>query len=146
MELITFPSNTVEIIDGIRNAIGRPVIFQVTVSGTVCSTCGINPVTGTALDPFCPTCSGYGYLYTYDFITISGHITWGYADLPKWITGGEYFKGDCVVQIKFSDEILSMLEKTKYVFVDEKKMRIERKTLRGVPKLNRILLDLMQED
>jgi len=143
---ITFPSNTVEIIDGIRKAIGRPVTFIVITGSGVCTTCGINPFTNQAIDPLCPVCSGLGYIYTYSGVTISGHVTWGYSDLPQWVTGGQYFDGDCVIQIKFTDEILNILEMTKYVIVDNKSMRITKKIMRGVPQINRILLGLRQED
>ncbi|MEM4134614.1 MAG: hypothetical protein QXV73_05395 [Candidatus Micrarchaeia archaeon] len=144
--MITFPNNTVEIIDQIRNAIGRPVTFQFTVSGVVCPTCGVNPYTDTGVDPFCPTCSGIGYIYLFDYVTITGHVTWGHNDLPNWVTGGQYFTGDCVVQVKYTDYTKDILEKTEYVYVDGMKMRITSKILRGVPGINRILLDLKQED
>ena len=144
--MITFPDNTPEVIDAIRNAIGRPVLLLVEQSKTVCPTCGVNPVTDTGLDPFCPVCSGDGYLYTYQQVTVTGHITWQYNELPNWITGGQFFTGDCIVQIKFTPEILQMLEKVKYIYVDNKRMTLEKRILRGVPNLNRVILDLKQED
>lgn len=144
--MITFPNDTVDIIDQIRNAIGRPIVFQVISSGLVCPTCGVNPFTNTAIDPFCVTCSGVGYIYSYSYVTVTGHVTWGHNDLPNWVTGGQYFTGDCLVQIKFTEDNQSMIEKTKYVYVDNVRMRITSKILRGVPGINRILLDLKQED
>jgi hypothetical protein len=148
MELITFPSNTTEIIDQIRNAIGRPIDFIIVGSGIPCSYsgCGVNPLTNLGLNPFCPNCSGVGYVYEEEIRVISGFISWGHKDLPNWVTGGEYFTGDCLIQIKFTDEIEQLLEKTRYVVVDDVKMKIEKKIPRGVPKINRILLDLKQED
>ncbi|MGQ9642355.1 MAG: hypothetical protein ACUVT3_00690 [Ignavibacterium sp.] len=143
---ITFPSDTVEIIDKIRAAIGREVIFTVVSGRTECPTCGVNPVTGVAIDPFCPTCSGSGYLYNYAYIPISGHVTWGHNDLPEWVTAGKYFTGDCIVQIKFTPEILELLNRTVYVTVDDIKTTIRGKILRGVPKINRVILDLKQEE
>lgn len=143
---IKFPSDTVEVIDKIRLAIGREVSF-ITISGkTPCPTCGVNPVTDTAIDPFCPTCSGSGYLYDYETIPVSGHVTWGHNDLPEWVTAGKYFTGDCILQIKYTPEVLEMLDKTLYVIVDNIKTTIRGKILRGVPSINRIILDLKQEE
>ncbi len=146
MDIIYFPSNTKEVIDAIRRAIGRPVVFQIIASGVPCSTCGVNPVTNTALDPFCPVCSGEGYIYEYDYVTVSGHITWGYSDLPNWITGGQYFTGDCTIQVEYTEDLMSRLKNVKYVYVDGKTMRMRKIITRGVPVINRILIDLMQED
>jgi hypothetical protein len=143
---ISFPDNTTEIIDAIRGAIGRPIVIQVVASSIVCPTCGFNPVTEDALDPFCPTCSGDGLIFTYDYITVSGHVTWGWRDLPNWVTGGQYFTGDCVVQIKFTDEILDAVKRAKYFYVDGTKMVFQKYVFRGVPEVNRIIIDLRQEE
>jgi len=143
---ITFPSDTVTVIDEIRNAIGRSVTF-VTLSGRIaCPTCGVNPITNEGLDPFCVTCSGTGYVDVYEYKSIYAHVTWNFNDLPRWITGGTYVEGDCIIQIKFTEDTLTMLDKTSKVIVDGFPMIIKKRILRGIPEINRVILSLKQED
>lgn len=143
---ITFPSNTVEVIDAIRGAIGRDVTFYVVASSTACPTCGIDPVTNTAIDSFCLTCSGVGYLYTYSGATMSGHVTWGHSELLNWQSTGQQFEGDCRVQVKYTEANLEAVENAKWVDVDGKDMMVLKKTLRGVQPINRILVDCIERN
>lgn len=143
---LKFPTNTTDIIDSIRNAIGRPVEFKIISSKIPCPDCAINPVTDTSVDPFCTTCSGVGYLITYSGVVISGHVTWGFSDLPNWIVGGQYVEGDCRVQIKYTPENEDVVNNAKRVIVDGKELTIRKKILRGIPGINRILIDLKQEE
>ena len=143
--VITFPTNTTDVIDAIRGAIGREVTFYlVTYSG--CSVCGLDPVTDTSTDPFCTTCGGKYWVPVYSGYTTSGHITWGKVDNLNWVTGGKFFTGDCRLQVKYSTEMITVLEDTEYVEVDGMKMRIDSKDYRGVPNINRIVLSLSEED
>jgi hypothetical protein len=142
--MITWPSNTVQIIDEIRVAIGRNVTFYVLDTQTVCPTCDVDPVTNTATDPFCLTCSGLGYLFTYSGVTMSGHVTWGHSELLSWQTGGKLDEGDCRVQVKYTEANLEAIDNMKWAVVDGKEMFFLKKTLRGVQPLNRILVDLIE--
>ena len=145
--LITFPSNTTEIIDDIRGAIGRPVSFYSISNETVCSAgCILDPVTNTSTNSFCPVCSGNYYIYTYSGVTVSGHVFWNSSDLMNWPSAGFTFEGECRVQIKYTQELLSLVDNTEYVIVDGKKMTIRNKAYRGVPNINRIILYLDQEE
>jgi hypothetical protein len=128
-----------------RSADGREIFFY-TVSGVDCPVCSIDPVTNTSTNPYCVTCDGRGYLYTYSGVSISGHITWGQADILKWQSGGQFSEGDCRIQVEYTQTILDTLENTVYVMVDGKKCTIRKTMYRGVPQLNRILLDLSEED
>ncbi len=143
---ITWPSNTVEIIDEIRYAIGRNVTFYVVDSSTPCPVCDIDPVTNTSIDPFCLTCSGVGYLYTYSGVAVSGHVTWAFSELLSWQSGGKQFEGDCRVQVKYTVANLDAVENSKWVEVDGKQMFVIKKTLRGVQPINRILVDLIERN
>jgi hypothetical protein len=142
---ITFPTDTYETIDAIRGAIGRDVEFYVpSLSG--CSICDLDPVTNTSTDSFCDVCSGNYWIKTYSIITLSGHITWGPADVLQWHPGGQLFDGDCRVQIKYTEVNKETSEDADYIVVDDKQLEIKRSTLRGVPSINRILLDCIEKD
>lgn len=133
------------VVDNIRGTIGRAVTFYVpTYSG--CSVCSLDPVTNTSTDSLCPTCSGLYWIPTYSGTTVSGHITWGNADLLDWRTGGQLFDGDCRVQIKYTPTIAGVVNSTEYLTVDAKKLEIKSKILRGVPAINRIILDCIEKE
>lgn len=140
---IVFPENTEEVIDAIRNAIGRDVLFVAEVK-VPCSACSIDPVTNTSTNSFCLVCSGVGYIITYSGATISGHVTQGQTDYMQWTPGGQYYDGDCRVQIKYTPENITIIDNASYVMVDDQKFDIRKKTFRGVKNLNRILLDLIE--
>lgn len=142
---ITWPDNTVTVIDDIRGAIGRSVDFYTIASTTPCPLCNLDPITNTSTDSFCPTCSGMFWLYTYSGVSVSGHVTWGYADQMGWATGGQIYEGDCRVQVKYTVANLNLVENAKWLVVDGKKMSIVKVIYRGVPTVNRILLDLREE-
>lgn len=143
MTTITFPSNTAEIIDSIRGAIGRDVYFY-TEEKIPCSACDLDPVTDTSLNSFCLVCSGLGYTYTYEYTQVSGHVTHNPQDVMKWTAGGQLYEGDCRVQIKFTEEYKTLVEGASYVIVDGDKYDVHKKIYRGVPSINRILIDLKQ--
>jgi hypothetical protein len=145
---ITFPNNTKEIIDKIRLAIGRPIEFVTTESGTPCpaSGCDLDPIANTSTNSFCLTCSGMYWIPEYGSYTISGHIAWGKDEILKWESGGQWFSGEAGAQIEYSDTNITILDKTNYVVVDGKKLEIKKKLFRGVKALNRILLDLSEFD
>ena len=144
--IITYPTNTVTIIDEIRGAIGREVDFYIIASSISCPVCDLDPITNTSMDSFCIVCSGIYWIPIYDIISISGHIIWGNADQLNWVTGGQLFDGDCRVQIKHTPENVTVVEDAIKVIVDGKTMKIKNKILRGVKELNRILIDLVEEE
>lgn len=129
------------ITDDIRGLIGRCVDFYVpTYSG--CSVCSLDQYHNTSTDPFCPTCSGVYWIPSYTITSVSGHITWKPAEILNWQSGGQLFDGDCRVQIKLQDGTEDMLDNTEYVVVDNRKMEIRSRILRGVPTPYRVLVDL----
>jgi hypothetical protein len=144
MTIITFPS-TKDTIDKIRYAIGRPVHFY-TENETVCSACSRDPVTGNTTNPFCNVCSGIGYIYTYNDVMISAHITWGGVDGLNWVTGGQFMEGDVRLQIEYTPYTLNLVNTVDYIVVDARKVVINKKILRGAQPLNRILLDCSLEE
>jgi hypothetical protein len=145
MSPITFPKDTKSIIDQIRTVIGREVYFFTETSIT-CSACSIDPITNNSTNPFCNVCGGKGYIYTNIVTVISAHITWAGLDVLNWPSGGQIFQGDCGLQIEYTDANLTLADTAKYVIVDTRKVEINKKILRGVPTLNRILLDCQLDD
>jgi hypothetical protein len=140
---IIFPSNTKDIIDQIRDAIGRPVYFfrRYTVP---CSACSIDPISGDSTNSFCTVCSGEGYVVTFSGYTINGHITHKPQEMMQWSSAGQWFEGDVRVQVELTDSNITVIENTEYVMVDEKKFDIRSTFKRGVPTLNRVLIDLKE--
>jgi len=143
--IITFPSDTNDTINAIRNAIGRNVMFVSKVESD-CPTCTIDPVSNTSTNSFCPTCSGIGYIYTISGYIVIAHITWGQADVLNWQSVGQLFDGDCRIQVEYLPETITAINACSYVVVDGKKMSIKKKILRGVQTINRILLDLREQE
>ena len=142
--VITWPNDTESIIDQIRGVIGRDITFYVVASSTACSVCSLDPVTNTSTDPFCLTCSGLYWIPVYSGVTVSGHVTWGHSELLNWQSGGQFFDGDCRVQIKYTVANLDAVDRMKWAVVDGKQLFFLKKILRGVKQLNRILIDLKE--
>lgn len=141
---IVFPENTEDTIDAIRSAIGRTVTF-VTITLTACDVCELDPITNTSLDSFCIYCSGLYWIPVSSGYNVTAHITWGNADQLNWVTGGQLIDGDCRVQVKYTSQLITELDKTDYIIVDEKNFEINSKIYRGVPELNRVLIDLIEK-
>lgn len=144
--MIVISNQMVEIIDGIRTAIGRVVTFYTVASSIACPDCSLDPITNTSTDPFCTVCSGIHWTPVYTASGIKAHITWGNADQLNWVTGGQFFDGDCRVQIKYTSEHLEIADNARYLVVDNKELTIKSKILRGVPEINRIILDLLEKE
>ena len=143
---ITFPNNTTEIIDEIRAAIGRPVEFFYVASSVACPVCTLDPITNESTDAFCVVCSGTYWIEVYNTYTVSGHITWGPLETLGWQTGGQFLEGDGRVQVKYTEELLTVLDTTKYLIVDGKTVDIKNKIYRGATDLNRILLNVKERE
>jgi len=144
--IFTDSAEIIETIDSIRDAIGRVVSFYTVTSSIPCSACGLDPVTDTSVDPFCTVCSGIHWMPQYTVSGIQAHVTWGNADQLNWVTGGQFFEGDCRIQIKHTEDHEDIADNAKYLIVDNKELTIQSKILRGVPTINRILLDLIEKE
>lgn len=140
---INFPSDTRNTINNIRNAIGRNIQFVSEVRSG-CPNCSINPYTGESTNSFCVVCSGIGYVVTTNNTNILAHVTWNPSETLKWNTGGQYNEYDCRVQVELTDANLTIIDNSTYVTVDSKRLRIDNKILRGVPQLNRIIINLKE--
>lgn len=140
---IYFPSNTKQIIDAIREAIGRPIIAEVvTISG--CGVCSLDPVTNTSTNSFCPVCSGTYWIETVSGAPILAHVNQKPLDDLQWVTGGKYFEGDATAQVEYSQINLDLIERSRYFIVDGKRFEKDKIELRGVPNINRIILILKE--
>ena len=145
---ITFPSNTKEVINDIRDAIGRTITFNTLVSQSGCPVvgCNLDPVTNTSTNSFCPTCGSKYWINTYVDSEVTAHVRWKSMDADLWHTGGITWRGDCRAQIEYSAANITILDNSETVQVDGKLMSIEEKIYKGVPELNRIVLILNEEE
>jgi hypothetical protein len=141
---ITFPQNTEITIDAIRSAIGRDVTFY-TEERVPCSACGIDTVTDTSTNPFCNVCSGRGYVITLSGTDVLAHITHGPLEVLGWETGGQLREGEVRLQVKYTVVNWNLVTLSKYVTVDDVNYTIRNKIKRGVPQLNRIILNCTEE-
>jgi hypothetical protein len=135
-----------QLISDIRDAIGREVTFYVVASSVPCPVCALDPITNTSVDSFCPVCSGEYFIPIYSGVTRQAHITWGGTDQLQWQTGGQLFDGDCRVQIEYTPENVLVVESSKWMIVDGKRMLQNKIHLRGVKDLNRVLIDCMEDE
>ena len=145
---ITFPSDTKDTIDEIRDAIGRTIIFNqfVTTSGCPTPGCSLDPVTQTSTNSFCPTCGGVYWINVYTGASVTAHVRWKSMDDAIRYPGGDIFEGECRAQIEYSAANITIINNSDTVQVDEKLMGIERVIYKGVPELNRIVLILNEEE
>ena len=140
--IVTWPSDTKAIITSIIDAIGRDVTFYTaTLSGCSASGCSLDPVTDTSTNSFCAYCSGTYWIQTLSGYTTKAHVTWKFADLNKWDTGGYVFNGDGIIKVMYSGDIFNIIDTAEYAVVDNKQVSIEKITLLGVPSVNRIVCD-----
>lgn len=142
--MVTWPSNTKEIIDEIRETIGRPIEIFVTVSGELCPICTLDPIKNKSVNPFCPVCSGVGYLNTVSGYETLAHIRWGRVNDDVFYPGARIVTGDCKATIEYTEEALDVVDNSIYVIADHVKLYIDSYDLRGVQPVNRIVLDLVQ--
>lgn len=144
---ITFPTNTKEVIDEIREAIGRDITIYVTITGIPCTevSCSLDPVTDLSTDSFCAVCGGNYWLETVSGWTVSGHVRWRSENQMLWVSGGKIMEGDCRVTITFSDEGLNNVKASKYFIVDDIEMYMKNYRLKGVQPVNRIQITLLED-
>lgn len=142
---ISWPTNTKEVVDKIRTAIGRDITFMKKYTGERCTACDLDPLTGESEEPFCPTCSGYGYITTLSGTNVLAHVNWTDIDPKEFHPGGRIYTGDCRVSVEYTDENLALVTASDYIIVDSRELYLKDYDLRGVPDINRIVVDLIQD-
>lgn len=145
---IYWPDNTTDIIDDIRDAIGRNVTIYTTVSGIACtvSGCSLDPVTNLSTNQFCETCGGEYWLSTTSGVTVLAHVRMRNVDIPVWTVGGFIVDGDAQVQVKYTEATLAAIEGAEYYDVDGKQFLQKDLSFRGVPAVNRIVVTLVEKE
>lgn len=141
-----FPSNTRDIIEQIINQDGRLVTFGVIVSQSGCAYCTLDPISQTSTDSFCPVCSGVYWINTYDEWQTIAHVTWGRSEDRDWMTGGMIDNGECSVKFMHTPEAEAIVHAAEYVIVDNRQMDVQKIILRGVPQVNRIIVNLKEKE
>lgn len=145
---MSFPENTKDTIDSIRNAIGRTVTFKRITGQSGCSVsgCTLDPVTGASTNSFCPTCSGEYWIDQIERTPITAHVRWQKGQRAVAYPGGTVFEGDCRLQIEYSDTNATIVNESEKVIVDSKLMSIDETMMKGVPEVNRLVLIVNEED
>ena len=145
---IHWPDSTTDIIDDIRDAIGRNITIYTTVSGIPCpaSGCSLDPVTNLAVDQFCITCSGEYWIDTISGITVTAHVRMKNVDVPVWTVGGFIVDGDAQIQVKYTVASVEAIESAAYYEVDGKEFVQKDLSFRGVPTVNRIVVTLVEKE
>jgi len=141
----TWPSDTKDIIDDIRTAIGRSITINVGVEQDPCPVCSLDPETNTSKDSFCTTCSGVYWITTTSGLSVLAHVNWKKTDQPFYTAGGKIAEGDCIVTIEYTATNLSAVENSVGFIVDTKDLYMKNYELRGVQDINRIRV-LLKED
>jgi len=146
--IITWPTNTGDITDQIRNAIGRNIQIYFPVSGIACaySGCFYDPSTGLSTNPFCPACNGKYWINSVAYVEMLAHVTMKGSDIPVWTVGGYIVDGDAIAQVKYTTSGYDTILNASYVIVDSKKYLIKNNSLRGVPSPNRVVMILEQQE
>lgn len=145
MTTIVFPSDTKDIIDAIRDTIGREIEIHYTTSGAVCTTCDIDSVTGRSMNPFCPTCDGRGYLEVPLVYSAQAHVRWTNVGDKYKSPAGEIDTGNCVVTVEYVDGLPIIIDSSDYFLVDDVRLYFMEYDLRGVQEINRIVVNLQQD-
>jgi len=144
--IITFPSNTAEVINSIRETIGRNIEIHYTSSGEVCPTCTQDTLTGRSFNPFCGTCGGLGYVTTPITLSALAHVRWKNNISDSYNTpAGKIDIGNCVVTLEYDATLPTIIETSDYFLVDDVKLYFTEYDLRGVKDINRIVI-ILQED
>jgi len=143
---ISWPSDTEDIIDSIRDAIGRNITILISVSGVACTVCSLNPVSNLSTNPFCPVCNGDYWINTTSGYIVKAHVTIGKIDLPWRVAGGYLEKGEAVVQIKYTPDTLYAVKHAMHYIVDGKVYLENDISYRGVPDINRMVITLKEQE
>jgi hypothetical protein len=148
MHIISWPPNTTDIIDEIRDTIGREITLYSEITGIPCpaSGCALDPVTNLSINQFCPTCSGYYWINTVSGIDIQAHVRMRNLDIPVWTVGGFIIDGDAQFQIKYTVTNIEAVNTMKYCIIDGKEFIKKNIDLRGVPTVNRIVVTLIEKE
>ncbi|MCK4822760.1 hypothetical protein KA005_43755 [bacterium] len=145
---INWPSDTITVIDAIRDAIGREITIYSTISGMTCpaSGCGLDPVTNLSIDSFCVTCSGFYWINTVSGLAVTAHVRLRNVDIPVWTVGGFIVDGDAQVQVKYTSTVMDAIDNVDHFLVDGKEFLKKKLSLRGVPTVNRIVVTLEEKE
>jgi hypothetical protein len=141
-----FPSNTRDLIEQMIDYDGREITIYTVTSLSGCYNCNLDPVSNTSTDSWCPVCSGEYWIPTYSGTDIKAHVTYGAVENKDWVTGGMIDNGQIQVKFMHSAELEEIVHDSKFFVVDGREMNVSKIILRGVPEVNRILVQLKEKE
>jgi hypothetical protein len=86
------------------------------------------------------------WINTYSGWATTAHVTWGRSEDRDWQTGGMIDNGQCSVKFMHTPEAEEVVHNAEYVIVDDREMDVEKIILRGVPEVNRIIVNLKEKE
>ena len=75
---------------------------------------------------------------------VTGHVTWKPSDIINWYSVGQIPEGDVRIQIERTEATLEMIDNTRYIIVDGRRVELNKVIPRGVQGLNRLLIDCIE--
>jgi len=127
-----------EVIAGIIDAVGRPVLLTLQASQEICPTCGDD------VDPFCPTCNGNGVIRVETTMVYNAEIRWAISDTKLYTPMGQAVDGDCSIIIATNTIIDDILNKIVTVKVDNRICSVKNWAYSGLSEITHVYLNLIE--
>jgi len=96
-------------------------------------------------DPFVSNNKGMPTSESYFGKDIIAGVRWRTDNKKIYAPEGQYVEGDCEIVLKYSEEVEKLLQRVRYVIVDNKTCSINKYFSKGNP-LNRIYIHVLEED
>lgn len=139
MLTIMSPSDTFksELVDGIVDKMGRMV--------TLVAAKEVSKVTDFSDDdPFLSESKGHPTLEKYKGIEYKALVRWKTSNKKMYRPEGQYMEGDCELVFVYTEDLNLLLQRIRYIVVDNKQCLIDKYFSKGSP-LNRIYVILKEE-
>jgi len=125
------------LVDGIVQEMGRLVTLVVAKEVT-------KVVDFSDDDPFLSESQGHPTLEKYKGVEYKALVRWKTSNKKLYRPEGQYTEGDCELVFVYQQDLYLLLQRTRYVVVDNKQCLIDKYFSKGSP-LNRIYVILKEE-